>query len=187
MNIILASSSKSRKKLLHSLKIPFEVIPHQVDEKPFQKRILNPRSLCRILARAKVESVNKKNFWVIGADQMAFLDGQMFGKPKTKAKAFEMLSTLQGKTHELVTALCLQRPNGSYFEDLIINRMTMKPLTKKQIEFYLEKEIPYHCAGSYTIEGLGISLFEKVETSDFNAIIGLPLISLCSQIPIISK
>jgi len=92
------------------------------------------------------------------------------------------MSELQGKTHQLMTAFFLQKPDNSYFEELVISHMSMRPLNQKQIEFYLNQDKPYGCAGSYTIEKRGISLFEKIDSPDFNAIIGLPLISLCSQL-----
>lgn len=181
-NIILASQSPARKKLLNSIKLSFAVIPPKVDEEIYKKKIKDPKNLCQTLARIKVESIRKTNCWVIGSDQIAYLNGQILGKPGNKSKAIETLSLLQGKTHQLMTALCLQKPDGSYFEDLVINHMSMRPLTQKQIEFYLDQDKPYGCAGSYTIEKRGISLFEKIDSPDFNAIIGLPLISLCSQL-----
>ena len=181
-NIILASQSPARKKLLNSIKLSFTVIPSKVDEELYKKKIKDPKTLCQTLARTKVESINNKNCWVIGSDQIVYLSGQILGKPGNKLKAIETLSLLQGKTHQLMTALCLQRPDGSYFEELIVNSMSMRTLTQKQIEFYLDQDKPYGCAGSYTIEKRGISLFEKIDSPDFNAIIGLPLISLCSQL-----
>ena len=183
-NIILASQSPARKKLLNSLKIPFTVIPPQVDEEVYKKKIKDPKNLCQTLARLKAESIQKKNCWIIGSDQIVYLEGRIFGKPENRLKAMKTLSLLQGKTHQLMTALHLQRPEGSYFEELIINKMSMRPLTQKQIEFYLDQDQdqPFACAGSYTIEKRGITLFEKIDSPDFNAIIGLPLISLCSQL-----
>ncbi len=181
-NIILASQSPARKKLLSSIKLSFTVIPPRVDEEIYKKKITDPKTLCQTLARVKVESIHKKNCWVIGSDQIVYLNGQILGKPGNKSKAIETLSLLQGKTHQLMTALCLQTPDGSYFEELVINSMSMRPLNQKQIEFYLDQDKPYGCAGSYTIEKRGIGLFEKIDSPDFNAIIGLPLISLCSQL-----
>ena len=118
---------------------------------------------------------------------MVSCEGQMFGKPRTKQNAFEQLSFLQGKYHELVCALFLQRPDGSSFEKTTANKMTMRPLTKKQIEFYLETDKPFECAGSYRMESLGISLFEKIDTPEFYSIWGLPLITLCSEIPFLKR
>lgn len=181
-SIILASQSPARKKLLNSIKLSFTVIPPKVDEEFYKKKIKDPKTLCQTLARMKVESIQETNCWVIGSDQIVYLNGQVLGKPGNKQKAIETLSLLQGKTHQLMTAFCLQKPDNSYFEELVISNMSMRALNQKQIEFYLNQDKPYGCAGSYTIEKRGISLFEKIDSPDFNAIIGLPLISLCSQL-----
>ena len=184
MEVILASQSPSRKMLLNSLKIPFKIIPHTVDEDFYKNQIQDPYLLCQTLAQKKASSVQKKGNWVIGVDQMASLRGQVFGKPQTKEKAIDTLRQLSGKTHELISGMFIQKPDGSFFKDLIINKMSMKSLTQKQIERYLEIDQPFKCAGSYRIEGRGISLFEKIESPDFNSIMGLPLISLCQHLPI---
>ena len=192
MRIILASGSESRQKLLLSLGLPFETLPHGVDEEALKKKIKDPHVLCPELARAKVKSAYQQGAFVIGADQMVLLKGRfskthVFGKPKTFDRAFETLSFLQGKSHELICALCLQKPDGSLFEKTTINQMTMRPLSDEQIKFYLEQDRPYNCAGAYRIEKRGISLFEKIETPEFYSILGLPMISLCSQIPILQN
>ena len=181
MKIILASSSPSRKKLLSSLQLDFEVVPHRVDEEKYKNQIKDVPLLCQTLAQEKAKSIQQKKAFVIGVDQLVSLKGQIFGKPKTRPKAIETLQALQGKTHELISALCLQRPNGSYFENLTINRLSMRPLTLQQIEFYLDKEQPYECAGSYKVESLGISLFEKIDSPDFNSITGLPLTAISNE------
>jgi len=181
MQLILASSSPARQKLLKSFNISFKVIPHNVDEKKYQRQIKSAPLLCQTLARKKVESISSKNVFILGADQMAFFEGKLIGKPEGKQKAFETLQLLQGKTHELVSALCLKRPDGSFFEDLVISQMSMRSLTSQQIESYLNQEKPYACAGAYQIESLGLCLFEKIDSPDFNAIIGIPLTSLFNE------
>ena len=157
-------------------------MPHCVDEEKYKNKILNIPLLCQTLAQEKALSIQQKQAYVIGVDQMVSLNNSAFGKPKTKAKAVETLTALQGKTHELISALYLQKPDGSFFKKLTVNRLTMHPLTQTQIEFYLNQEKPYECAGSYKAEGLGVSLFSKIESPDFNAIIGLPLIALCNEL-----
>lgn len=182
-SIILASSSVSRKKQLEVLKIPFTIMKPHVNEEYYHENMAqNPISLCKKLAKLKVEAVQKEKVWVIGADQMVSFKGAVFGKPKNFLNAKKMLSTLQGHTHELITALCLQKPDGSFFEEVVISKMTLRELSEAQIEDYLKKEQPYECAGSYKVEGLGISLFQKIETQEFTAITGLPMVSLCSHL-----
>ena len=180
-NIILASQSPARKKILSSLGIPFETIPSKLNEQTYKDSIKDPYKLCSTLAQKKTQSIDKKNCWIIGADQIATLNGKMFNKPKTHEKAVETLEALQGQTHLLLTALCLKKPDNSYYEELVVSQMTMRPLGIEEIHFYLNQDKPYDCAGSYTIEKRGISLFEKINSPDFNAILGLPIMSLCHQ------
>ena len=180
--IILASQSPARKKILSSLKIPFDVIPSKINEDIYKEKIKDPYELCKTLAKVKVESINETNCWIIGADQMATLSGKVFNKPKTHDRAIWTLQQLQGQTHELLTALCLKAPDNSYHEEMVVNRMRMRSLTTKEIEHYLQQDQPYECAGAYTIEKKGISLFEKIDSPDFNAILGLPTIILCSKL-----
>lgn len=182
MRIILASKSPSRKKLLASLQLPFEVIVSEVKEEPYHQSISDPYKLCTTLARLKVEASGKKDAWVIGADQMVYCDGEIFGKPKTHSNSIKTLSRLQNRTHELISGLCIQKPDGSFFEKSIISKLTMKPLTEEQINRYLEIDKPYECAGSYKLESVGVSLFEKIETTDFTAIIGLPMLTVGNQL-----
>ena len=183
MKVILASSSASRKKLLRSLGIPFESKPHRVDEEEYKRKIKDPKILCETLAEKKALSVEGgKDIFVIGLDQVVFCENIIFGKPKTHKRAIETLSKLQGRTHELISALFIKKPKGDVFKELSIHKLTMHPLNLSQIEAYLKKDTPYECAGSYKIESLGISLFEKIDSKDFYGIIGLPLISLCREL-----
>ena len=186
-NIILASQSPARKKILTSLGVSFEVIPSNVDESVYKDSIKDPYKLCATLAKEKTQSIDKKDCWIIGADQVATLNGKIFNKSKTHEKAVENLKELQGKTHELLTAVCLKKPDGSYYEELVVSKMSMRSLTEEEIHFYLKQDQPYECAGSYTIEKRGISLFEKIDSPDFNAILGLPIMSICHQMELWKK
>ncbi len=89
---------------------------------------------------------------------------------------------MQGKTHRLLTAFCLLKENGDIFTDIDITELTMKKLTDKQINWYLDADEPYDCAGSYKLECFGISLFEKIMSEDQTAIMGLPLLKLSNQL-----
>lgn len=161
---------------MEELNLPFEIQAPNVNESIYKDSISDPKELCQKLARLKVEAIHPKTkSYVIGADQMVYCDGQIFGKPKTHIKAIETLSYLQGKTHQLVSALCIRRPDNSFFEKLSLPELTMKSLTLEQIESYLNKEQPYECAGSYKIESDGQCIFEKVEPSDITTIMGLPM------------
>lgn len=178
--VILASGSPYRKQLLEQLNLPFSVVPSEVDESPIKKMDLTPEKICLELAKAKALEVFKKHsdHIVIGSDQLLTLDGKIFDKPGSVDNAVEQLGKLQGKDHRLITAVSIISNN----KEISFNNITtlsMKELTKKQIENYVQQDNPLDCAGSYKIEKLGISLFSKIDSSDSTSIIGLPLIQLC--------
>ncbi|MBC7657951.1 MAG: Maf family protein, partial [Frankiaceae bacterium] len=119
----------------------------------------------------------------IGSDQVAELDGQALGKPGSFERAADQLVAASGKQLAFHTAVCLYRHvdgRGLRFDDLTIVRF--RRLQSVEIERYLHAEQPYDCAGSFKAEGLGISLFESIESKDPTALIGLPLIALCGAL-----
>ena len=187
--LILASSAPSRRALLERLSIPFEAISPHVDEKAWERNITDPVQLTQTLAIQKAKSVfahyqkrnSQQNITVIGADQLAHLQGQILGKPLSKEKAVEQLSSLRGKTHELITSVSIcGRQQATQWTH--IDYLTMRPLGKEQIEYYLQQDAPFQCAGSYRLEKSGIALFDRISTSDYTAIIGLPLIELSKRL-----
>ncbi|MCO4773595.1 MAG: septum formation protein Maf [Deltaproteobacteria bacterium] len=176
--LILASTSSWRADLLGRLQIPFGQVDPEVDEAPYKERGLPPRELVVELAIAKAEAVARLHpgALVLGGDQVAFLDGQVLGKPGTEERARAQLSAMSGRTHELITGTALlDGRTGDVHTAVDVHRMTMRPLSAKQIHHYVSRERPLDAAGSYYIEGLGISLFERLQGDDFTAIIGLPL------------
>ena len=182
MNIILASQSPSRKKLLQQAGLSFKVFPAHINEEKF----LDPKKpsySCSQLAKLKALKAKKEypENIIIGCDQMAYLKGKLFGKALTEKKAIENLIHLQGKTHKLFTAVCMLWENKSFLH-VSKSLMTMRHLTVKQIKNYILKEQPLNSAGSYHIESYGITLFKKIETEDFNSIQGLPLIQVVNQL-----
>ncbi len=181
--VILASSSVYRRALLERLGIPFRCVAPADQEEKYKLRGLAPRVLAEELARAKAESVARQfpSAIVIGSDQLATIDGQVLGKPGTPENAIDQLALLAGRTHELVTAVYLVGPvENVAFQN--ITRLTMRPLSSEQIARYVARDRPLDCAGSYKIEAAGIMLFERIETDDFSAITGLPLIQLTSAL-----
>jgi septum formation protein len=114
--------------------------------------------------------------WILGADQLVDFGGESLGKTPNFEKARAQLQRLQGRFHELVTSYCLIGPQTE-LTHTDRTRLHMRPLSGKQIESYLRQDEPYDCAGSYKLEKAGISLFEKIESQDFSAIQGLPLIA----------
>lgn len=181
MKLVLASTSPFRKAQLENLKIEFTADSPLVDEDNFKQKISHPKELCQTLAFEKANSLKAKypNDIIIGADQLIELDNNILGKPKTKEKALEQLLLMSGKTHKLITSVCLIK-GDSKKEHTDITRLTMKNLDTASLKKYIEFDNPLNCAGSYKIESTGLSLFSQVESNDHSAIIGLPLISIIS-------
>lgn len=177
--LILASTSVYRQELLKKLGLSFSAQAPLFDEEAFKNKGLPPIELAQTLARGKAESLAKATHCVIGGDQLVSFEGKILGKAKTFEKAIEQLSGLQGKTHELITAVCVLYKQEKT-EWINVTRLSMRKLSREQIEAYLKKDNPLDCAGSYKIELNGLSLFENIETSDFSAIQGLPLLELGS-------
>ncbi len=179
MPLILASTSVYRIDLLKKLGIPFQTQKPQYDEdaakKYLQQQKASPTEIAETLSRGKANSIDFSNTTVIAGDQLVNLDGVVLGKPHTFDKAFQQMESMQGKMHELITAVTIL--NGTQIFHLNhVTRLHMRALVPKEIKNYLLADQPYDCAGSYKIEKGGISLFEKIETDDFTAIQGLPLI-----------
>ncbi|MEO8003034.1 MAG: Maf family nucleotide pyrophosphatase [Arenimonas sp.] len=179
MNLILASTSRYRRELLLRLGLPFQTARPDVDETPLPNE--NPHHLAQRLAEAKARAVAKSfpNAWVIGADQVAELNGQAIGKPENFERAADQLSAASGKTMRFYSAFCVfrQEPH-KIIANTDITDVHFRQLDANEIERYLHKEQPYDCAGSFKAEGIGISLFDKIQSSDPTGLIGLPLISL---------
>jgi septum formation protein len=179
MKLILASSSPYRRELLARLMIPFEVMAPDVDEIPAPGEA--PQALVERLAVAKAQAVARQhaNALVIGSDQVAVYDGKIVGKPLTHERAVDQLRMASGKAVMLYTGLALiNSASGRVQSEVIPFRVVFRALSDSQIENYLRREQPYHCAGSVKSEGLGIALLERFEGDDPNALIGLPLIRL---------
>jgi septum formation protein len=179
MKLILASSSPFRRELLSRLMIPFEVAVPGIDETSRQDE--SPQALVERLAIAKAQTVASKHpdALVIGSDQVAVHNGTIVGKPLTHERAVEQLKTASGKTVMLYTGLALvNSSSGRVQSEMVPYGVTFRTLTDQQIETYLRKEQPYHCAGSVKSEGLGAALLERFDGEDPATLIGLPLIRL---------
>lgn len=175
--IILASASKYRHELLSRLGLPFSAQAPAVDEEKEKDPSLAPQALAEKLAYLKAQSLARADRLIIGGDQLVSMNGEILGKPHTVAGAQAQLLKMQGQRHELITAVCV-------FDGMVahpftnITHLQMKRLTPEQIEIYVRADQPLDCAGSYKIEKRGISLFESIESEDFSAIQGLPLLQL---------
>jgi len=183
MALILASTSESRRELLGRLQIPFDCANPGVDEAAWKERPLTPSQLAQELALAKARAIVDRfpGADVLGGDQVCECDGQLFGKPGTEAAAVDQLRQLAGKTHRLWTAVCLIHRDAPW-QMITTTALTMRPLSDEEIHRYVRHDQPLFCAGSYKIESLGIALFERIETPDSTAIMGLPLMALAQQL-----
>ena len=177
MKLILASESPYRKELLERLNLNFDSQPAHIDEESIWDNDLSPLEVARELAKRKAQKIfeTNKDSVIIGSDQVIAYGNTILGKPKTKEKALEQLTLLQEGTHTLITAVCILSKEKSVTFDNVTNLMIRQDLGREELKNYVNHDLPLNCAGSYKIEGMGIALFEKVETSDFTSIIGLPL------------
>jgi len=178
-DLILGSTSIYRRELLERLKIPFRVEAPDIDETPLDNE--TPQQLVERLSIEKARSVasNNPGSLVIGSDQVAVHDGKIVGKPHTHDKAMQQLRQANGKEIVLYTGLSLVNADtGESQTEIIPFHVVFRKLTEQQLENYLHKEQPYHCAGSVKSEGLGIALLERFDGEDPNTLIGLPLIRL---------
>jgi len=177
--LVLASTSPYRRALLQRLGVSFTVASPQCDEARFQAAIADPFDLAVALARVKAESVaaHDRAAVVIGADQVCAVDGQVLGKPGDRLQARDQLKRLAGRTHSLITAVCVQTPLEPHpFHDVSLLRM--RALRAEDIERYLDRDQPWDCAGSYKLEAAGVALFASIRSDDHTAIVGLPLLQL---------
>jgi len=178
--LILASTSPYRQQLLQQLRLPFTAVAPLGEE--FIDQSVAPELLVKHLALQKATSlrVNYDDALILGSDQV-FVNprGTVMGKPGSVAEAKRQLQAMAGKTHCFYTGIALYdcRSKRSLTE-YVAYSVTLRELTAEQIAYYVEQENPVDCAGSFKIEGLGISLMEQMAGEDYTSLIGLPLIRL---------
>ncbi len=162
---------------MRRLPIEFKAVAPLIDEDAHKNMNLAPLHLAENLARLKACSIKTPNSVVIGSDQIVHFDGRILGKPGSREKAIQQLEAMAGKSHELITSVCVwDQEVDIVFTDT--THMVMRPLSKKEIERYVDLDKPFDCAGAYKIEKAGITLMNAIETDDFTAIQGLPLLKL---------
>jgi septum formation protein len=178
--IVLASTSPFRRELLARLGLPFEIADPAVDETSRPGETPEATALRLSEEKARAGASRFPDALIIGSDQVACLDGQIFGKPGTHENAVRQLQTMRGRSVNFFTGLCLfnARTGVAHLRG-VPTLVTFRNLSDTEIENYLRKERPYNCAGSAKSEGLGIAVIARMDGEDPNALIGLPLISLC--------
>lgn len=178
-SLILGSSSPFRAELLTKLGLPFTTASPDIDESPLDNE--QPQQLVQRLSEQKAYAIAQQNpnALIIGSDQVALLDGKILGKPGNHDNARKQLVAASGKTVKFFTGLALLNSHSGNMQSLVEPfEVSFRQLSAAQIEFYLQQEQPYQCAGSFKSEGFGISLFSKLSGDDPNSLIGLPLIQL---------
>ena len=183
MEIILASTSPYRRRLLERLQIPFHCLPPQVEEGRLPGE--EPAAMAARLALAKARAIAKDHpeALVIGSDQVASLKGDLMGKPGSHDVAVSQLRCSAGKRVVFHTGLAVI-VRSQNFERFHVEPFSVyfREVDDKSIENYLQRERPYDCAGSFKCEGLGIALFERLAGDDPTSLEGLPLIALTDML-----
>ena len=181
MPLILASTSRYRRELLERLGLPFHVARPDMDELALPGE--SPSSLARRLARAKAQVIASQHpgAWIIGSDQVAAMGAELLGKPGTRERAIAQLTAMSGQRVDFHTAACLVQ-GETCLEAMDTTSVTFRELQADEIARYVDAEQPLDCAGSFKCEGLGICLFEAIESRDPTALVGLPLIALSGML-----
>jgi len=177
--IVLGSTSRYRAELLRRLIPDFEQRAPDTDEAARPGEAASARALRLAMAKAQAAAAGVQNALVIGSDQVAELDGLALDKPGSVENARRQLTLSSGRTVQFHTALCVMDTRDSRRHTHVdLTCVHFRQLSQAEIERYLERERPLDCAGSFKCEGLGISLFERIDNHDPSALIGLPLIAL---------
>ena len=181
-NIILASKSEVRKKILDKNGINCEVIPANIDEESIKESLLKeketPKTISKNLAELKANKISKKKTdkLVLGADSIIDLNGKIISKPKNREEALDILKKLNGQKHRLISSVCISKNGTMIWNCTDASTLTMKQLNLDEIKSYLikirDKEL--YAYGVYQIEADGRSLFSKIEGNE-DTIMGLPV------------
>ncbi len=181
--LILGSSSPFRAELLNKLDLSFVQVSPDIDETAGAGE--KPAALVERLAKNKALEIAKTHpeALIIGSDQVAVIDEDILGKPGNHQNAMAQLKRAAGREVCFLTGLALLNAKTGQMQSVVEPfKVHFRTLTDNQIDFYLKKEQPYQCAGSFKSEGFGISLFSKLVGDDPNTLIGLPLIRLIEML-----
>jgi septum formation protein len=178
--LILASTSRYRAQLLERFGIDFQALRPDVDETPLINESAQATAIRLAQAKCQVIAATHADAFVIGSDQVALRDGIALGKPHTRENAFLQLRAASASSVQFFTAVCVAHA-GWQHQWVDITTCYFRQLDDQEIHRYIEREQPLDCAGSFKCEGLGISLFSRIESSDPTALIGLPLVELSAQ------
>ncbi|MEO5565091.1 MAG: Maf family nucleotide pyrophosphatase [Luteimonas sp.] len=175
--LLLASTSPYRRELLARLRLPFELAHPDTDETALAGE--SPTAMVQRLAAAKAAGVARLHpgAWVLGSDQVAEFEGAALGKPGTRERAMAQLLAMSGHEVAFHTGVCLAHSAQTGFQALDTTLVRFRRLDAAVVARYVDAEQPFDCAGSFKAEGLGIALFESIQSQDPTALVGLPLIA----------
>jgi len=181
-NIILASRSKVRKKILEENNIKCEIIPSNIDEDSIKESLIKEKAIPEIISKNLAElkankvSQKKNGELVLGADSVIDLNGEIISKPSNREDALIILQKLNGKKHHLISSICISRNGSMIWNHTDKAGLTMKQMTNEELKSYLSKirDETLYAYNVYQIEGEGKSLFSNIE-GDENTIMGLPI------------
>lgn len=180
--IILASASPRRVELLKLLSVKFRVLPATIEEVAHEH--LSPLEVCQLNAHRKARAVAKKipDALVIGADTLVFMDNEILGKPRHLAEAHRMIARLQGRTHQVVTGVCLMHLRAHRESIFAVSTdVLFHPLNARQIRDYLHRIHPLDKAGAYAIQEGGEMIISEISGS-FSNVVGLPVEKLREEL-----
>ncbi|MBI6548191.1 Maf family protein [Xenorhabdus lircayensis] len=181
--IVLSSTSVYRRLLLEKIGLPFTCASPNIDESPQENE--SPEQLVMRLSHAKATALQRdySSHLIIGSDQVCVLDNKITGKPHNFENAYAQLKEASGKCVTFYTGITLFNSKTKDMDTRYeLFHVYFRDLTETEITNYLNKEKPFNCAGSFKSEGLGITLFEKLDGRDPNTLIGLPLITLTEML-----
>jgi septum formation protein len=173
--LVLASSSPRRRALLEEIGARFEVVAREIDETAMPGE--SPRSYARRVAAAKARAVRlvRPGTWLLAADTVVEIDGDILGKPADAVAARLMLSRLSGRTHRVLTAVVLVAPDDTlHVDEVVTSRVCFREMDAHEIEAYVATREPFDKAGAYAVQGIGGGFVESIRGS-YSSVVGLPL------------
>ena len=181
--LVLASASPRRRELLSKIGLKFDIVPSKYDEKldsdDFTYEKIEKIALCK--AQDIMDKVSKDAI-IISADTVVVLDGKILGKPHSKQDAFDMISALSGKTHEVITAIAMiDMKNEKTICRSQSTKVKFRKIETAEIEYYVSTEEPYDKAGAYAAQGLAAIFVEKIDGC-FNNVVGISVYEVAQML-----
>jgi len=175
VRFILASESPRRRELLSQLGVHFAVVSSGVEERRVPGEAAAVYAARAAADKAAAVAQRNPDAWVLGADTVVVVDGDVIGKPRDRAHAARMLRRLSGRVHRVITAVHLRGPNGDVPQEVLVeSEVAFRQLSVRDIDAYLESDEPWDKAGAYAVQGRGASLVQSV-TGSYTNVIGLPV------------